>query len=463
MAADYDALVIGAGPAGSVAARRLARAGVRVLLLDRQSFPRFRIGESLLPRTREILRAEGLLDRLDGVPHARKLGVDIGFGDGRRPPLRIRFDQVFGRGDHEAFNVERAPFDAMLVDAAREAGAEVRLDCGVDAILELAEDRVRAQIAEGEITARLLLDCSGNATVVGRHLGTRRLHARLRNVAAFDHFTGVAPSAGVAAGEIDPWVSVVMAHEGWFWMIPLDRSRTSVGVVLEQPQWNRVPTRPDERLRWCIDQCPVVASRMQHATGPARSRITADFTYRCDPVAGPGYLLVGDAGFFIDPVWSTGVTLGLSSAIEASRAAERLLGGRGRADRVRAEYSRWFAGRARIFSRLIHDYYDHSFREVMLHGRGPLHVERALVTLLAGAVFPRMPWAAAWRWWLLRAMVAVHRRVGLVPRHRAHSLLLAAGLDARASGAAGAPGAPGTASAASATGAVSPESTEARA
>lgn len=429
-AVNADVIVLGAGPAGALAARRLARGGRRVIVLEKQRFPRFRIGESLLPRTREILRAEGLLDRLEFVPHARKLGIDIGFGDGRRPPLRIRFDQVLGNGDHETFNVERAPFDAMLAEAAVEAGADVRFDCAAREIVALAENDVRVATDAGELRARLLLDCSGNATVIGRHLGTRRMHARLRNVAAFDHFTNVMPSEGTPSGESDPWVSVVMTREGWFWMIPLDRRRTSVGVVLDEQSWRELPVTPELRLRWCIERCPVVAERMRHAIGPERNRTTADFTYRCDPTAGPGYFLIGDAGFFIDPVWSTGVTLGLSSAVEASRAAERLLAGRGRPARVRRDYTDWFAGRAKIFSRLIHDFYDHSFREVMLHGRGPLHVERGLITLLAGAVFPRMPFGAAWRWWLLRAMVGVHRRFGLVAQHRAHSLLLAGGVVA---------------------------------
>lgn len=400
-----------------------------MVVLEKQRFPRFRIGESLLPRTREILRNEGLLDRLERLPHARKLGIDIGFGDGRRPPLRIRFSQVLGGGDREAFNVERAPFDAMLADAAVEAGADVRFHCPAREILALADGDVRVATDAGEVRAKLLLDCSGNATVVGRHLGTRRLHARLRNVAGFDHFTGVAPSAGVAEGEVDPWVSVVMTREGWFWMIPLDGTRTSVGVVLDEASWRAIPVPPEERLRWCIEHCPVVAERMRNATGSGRNRITADFTYRCDPTAGPGYFLVGDAGFFIDPVWSTGVTLGLSSAVEASVAAERLLAGRASPERVRRAYMTWFSGRARIFSRLIHDYYDHAFREVMLHGRGPLAVERGLITLLAGSVFPRMPSGAAWRWWLMRGCVAFHRRFGLVARHRAHSLLVAGGID----------------------------------
>lgn len=423
-----DVLVIGAGPAGSLAARRLAREGWRVLVLDRQEFPRFRIGESLLPRTREILRAEGLLDRLSRVPHARKLGIDIGYGDGRRPLLRIGFDQVLGRGDREAFNVERAGFDVMLADAAREAGAEVRLGCAVREILELAHDRVRVASDAGEIEARLLLDCSGNATVVGRHLGTRHLHAKLRNVASFDHFSNVAPSEGVTPGEVDPWVSVIMAREGWFWMIPLDRKRTSVGVVLDEAVWRRIPVEPQHRLRWCIRQCPVVAARMRDARGPETNRTTADFTYRCDPTAGPGYLLVGDAGFFIDPVWSTGVSLGLSSALEAARAASISLRHPGRAAHAGRAYARWFAGRAKIFSTLIHDFYDGAFRDVMLRGHGPLAVERGFITLLAGAVFPRIPFSAAWRWWLLRAIVAAHRRFGFAERHRSHSLLVHAGI-----------------------------------
>jgi len=232
----------------------------------------------------------------------------------------------------------------------------------------------------------------------------------------------------VAPGETDPWVSVVMTREGWFWMIPLDRDRTSVGAVLDEASWRRIPVAPELRLRWCIDRCPRVADRMRQAQGPERNRVAADFSYRCDPSADPGYFLVGDAGFFIDPVWSTGVTLGLSSAVEASRAASAILAGRGAAERRRRDYRRWFDGRARLFTGLIERFYDHAFREVMLHGHGPLSVERGLITLLAGSVFPRTPFGAAWRWRLLQGFVGVHRRFGLVARHRPHSLFVSGGM-----------------------------------
>lgn len=424
-ASKVDVAIIGGGPAGSTAALQLARAGARVVVIDRERFPRFRIGESFLPRTRRLLRDLGLLDRLEALPHTRKPGIEIGFGDGRRPPLRIAFAEAFGDGEPEAFNIARAPFDAMLLDAARESGAEVREAVAVESIDRLEDGDVRLTTSGGVLRARCVLDCSGQATVIARHLGTRTLHHRLRNVAYFEHFHGVRRPDDEYAGAIH----VVMCREGWFWLIPLDGDRMSIGAVIEEAHARRIPVPADQRLRWAIEHCPAVAERCVTLTGPTRNRTIADFTYRCEPFAGPGYFLVGDAATFLDPVWSTGVGLGMMGAMEASAAVRALLESPQRAERIRGRYAAWVTRHTDVFFNLINAFYDHSFREVMLHGRGPLGVHRALVTLLAAEVYPQVAFPVRWRWALLRAMVAWHRRFGLVGRHRAHSMLRSAGID----------------------------------
>jgi flavin-dependent dehydrogenase len=420
----FDVVIIGGGPSGSTAAITLARAGVKVLVVDRETFPRFRIGESFLPRTRQLLREMDLLERLSALPHVRKPGIEIGFGDGREPLTRIHFADVFGEGDRAAFNIARAPFDHMLIQAAVESGAALRTNESVTAIERLEDGDVRIVTTSGPLRARWLLDCSGQATLIGRHLGTRRFHDSLRNVAYFDHFHGVARSADEFGGAI----TVVMCREGWFWLIPLDETRTSVGAVVTAAEARRIPVPADRRLRWAIEHCPVVRERMVDATGPERSRTIADFTYCCRPFAGPGYFLVGDAATFLDPVWSTGVGLGMMGARAASSSVLAMLKEGAAPAAVRRRYDAWVARHTGAFFRLIRLFYDHAFREVMITGRGPLDVHRALVTLLAGEVYPRIAPAVQWRFALLRGMIETHRRWSLVPKRRGHSLLQSAGV-----------------------------------
>ena len=218
-----DCLVVGAGPAGSAAALEMARAGLDVLVIDRGEFPRFRIGESFLPRTKRAFRRLGVLDRCLALPHARKVGVEITLGDWRHGPQRYFFRDVYGDGDKETFNMARVHLDAMMMQAARDAGAEVRTSCAINEITQLADGDVRVQTDAGPVRARWMIDASGQATAVGRMLGQRRYHSFLRNVAYFEHFENVIRPSGPAAN----CFGLTIADEGWFWMIPLDDRRTT--------------------------------------------------------------------------------------------------------------------------------------------------------------------------------------------------------------------------------------------
>ena len=138
----HDCIVIGAGPAGSAAAIEMARAGIDVLLLDRGEFPRFRIGESFLPRTKRIFRRLGVLEKCLALPHARKVGVEITMGDWRYGPQYFYFRDVFGDGDKETFNMARMHLDQMMMETARESGAEVKTSCGVRSVIRIEDNDV---------------------------------------------------------------------------------------------------------------------------------------------------------------------------------------------------------------------------------------------------------------------------------------------------------------------------------
>ena len=244
----------------------------------------------------------------------------------------------------------------------------------------------------------------------------------LHKAAYFNHFRGVERLPGREGGH----PLIVMVEEGWFWMIPLDEERTSVGLVIDAEVARRVQRQSgitsDGMLHWGIERCPAVARRMEGAVGPEGNIIAADFSYRCRPYAGPGYFLVGDAAAFMDPIFSTGVCVAMTGAEAAAKSVIELAAGKITASRAAKRHIKLLEGSTRTLFRIIRQYYDHSFRELFLNGTGPFEMHRAVIGVLAGNVFPP-PWKLRWRMGLFNLCVVVNRWVAVAPRRERFSLL----------------------------------------
>jgi flavin-dependent dehydrogenase len=416
----YDVIIIGAGPAGSTSAMLLARAGFKVIALEKRVFPRFHIGESILPQNFPLIQELGLEAELEKLPHLKKYGAEFAMGDDHKT-VRFNFDAGLIPGSR-TFNIERAFFDKMLMEQARGAGAEIRENTAVKSIEKLAANDVQVTLDNGQpLHARYLLDASGHGTVVGRHLGTRKPldDPRLHKVAYFQQFSGVERLPGKEDGS----PTIVMTAEGWFWIIGLNDKITSVGFVCHPDFIKQTNVPANRMLDWAIARCPVVRHRMRDARGEQTNQVLADFSYTCKPFAGDGYFLVGDAGCFLDPIFSTGVTLAMKGAAEAAKHVAALLRGQTSPGAARDEYISFITGSTGIFWGLIRNYYTHSFRELFMNGTGPLNVHGAVISILAGHVFPRPPFSLRWRLWLFYLCMHVNRRFPLVPRRKPFSLL----------------------------------------
>jgi flavin-dependent dehydrogenase len=412
--------VVGGGPAGATAARQLALRGRRVALFEKDRFPRFHVGESFLPRTMMLLRKHGLGERVLALPQVEKRGAQFVIGDGSARNDYWFKTALVHETEDDTFNVERSLFDRELLEAAREAGVEVHEGAPIEGIERLADGDVALRAGGAPYTGRVLIDASGLFTHLGRHFELRRVHPKLKNVAYYGHFRNVERRPGIEGG----FATIVMCEEGWFWLIPLNDEVTSIGLVMEERHARNSGIPPKERLQWGIRSCPVVAERCRHAQHPEHTYITADYSHSCRPYAGPGFFLVGDAATFIDPIFSTGVTLGMMTGERAAVLIDGMLDGNLTARRARRLYGRYIRGSTRPYFRIVESYYDHSFREVFLQGQGPFELHRAVIAVLAGHTFPRPVFAVRWRLALFHLLVALQRcGVPLVPRQSRFSLL----------------------------------------
>lgn len=382
---DYDVAVIGGGPAGSSAATMLGRAGHRVVLFERDRFPRFHIGESLLACANDAFDALGVAEKVRAAGFPEKWGATFGTGDGRFEQYAA-FAAPHGIAQPQTYQVERAKFDQILLTHAAESGVDVCegyrvLDASFD--VDGATVEVNEPAGHGKIVrVKTVIDASGRWGLLARKFSLRVNEPRLANIGIFAHYSHVPRQPELRAGDIRIYARDDL---GWFWIIPIDEELTSIGVVLRREVYDAWPRMtPEEALERAIGETPAVAALMRDAKREWPVRVEKDFSYGSKKYAGDRWLLAGDAGSFLDPVFSTGVAIALESGVEAGRAVDAALRAGDCGCARFTGYGKRQRARYKAFRRFVVGFYSRAFRDVFFQPDPPRALFNAVVRLLAG-------------------------------------------------------------------------------
>ncbi len=392
---ECDVLVIGAGPGGSSAATWLVRKGWKVFLLEKEHHPRFHIGESLLPMSLLVFERLGVLDKVKALGE-KKLAADFQAEDDSRYQS-FEFAKALGDGPGYSYHVCRSEFDEMMFHNAVENGVDGRQGHEVRAVEHRGprEALVDVRPDDGEpyrIKARYVVDASGRDAFLSRKRKLIRPSKVHKSAAVFGRFRGVELREAPDEGNI----SIYMFPHGWMWMIPQPHGEMSVGAVC-QPSWMRQRKGMDRKafLMQTLESHGPLWSRMKNAELiDDKIYVAGNYTYSSTTIGGPGWLLIGDAFGFLDPVFSSGVHLALTGGERGAELVDTALRHPEREAAMQRELENTLRKGMRRLAWVIYRFNTSAMRHLFRDPRNLLNIESAMISLLAGDVFdnPRMKW-----------------------------------------------------------------------
>jgi FADH2-dependent halogenase len=379
----FDVTIIGGGPGGSTLASLLAQQGRSVCIIERDNFPRFRIGESLLPFSMDIFRATGVLQKIHDHGYLVKNGARFVIDESLEEEC-FWFRNGLDHDHPYAFEVQRAPFDLLLLDHAREMGVTV-LQPVQAGELRVEPDWAVVTTPQGEIRSRVVGDVSGRWTFLSNKQHQRRIHPSHRKVTAFGHFRNVVRC------EQDPGNIIIVrfgeTRMGWFWLIPFADGTTSVGVVADAGYFRETGLSPAAFFDRSITESRAMAPRMTQAELCGSIRTESDFSYTSERHAGDRWIKVGDAGAFIDPIFSSGVFLSTKAAEMAAQSIARAFETGDFSGSAFADYETRVRQGTKVFWSFIDAFYNRDFLKQMVTSRRRPLLQRSITSLLAGDIY----------------------------------------------------------------------------
>ena len=383
MQTDVDVLIIGAGPAGAMAAALLQREGFKLLVVEKQRFPRFVIGESLLPHCMDLLKEAGLLESIEKQNFIQKNGAVFKRGG---DACNFDFSAQFTAGWKYTYQVTRAEFDKALADAVVARAVEILYERSVTGVnFAPSGAQVRFQEpggAERTVTARFVLDCSGFGRVLPRLMQLERPSKFPARESLFAHVTGDHRPEGREEGKI--WICMHPAG-AWLWIIPFSNGRTSIGAVGSAEFFAAFSGAPEAMLREIMLSDPNAGPRladMQFVFGPQR---ISGYSCAVEQIHGPQFALVGNATEFLDPIFSSGVMLALASANQAAKVLTRHL--RGEAVNWQTEYSDYVMHGINTFGSYVSAWYNETLPDILFSAGANPGIMRQVCSVLAGYVW----------------------------------------------------------------------------
>jgi flavin-dependent dehydrogenase len=399
---ECDVLVVGGGPAGSTISTLLAEKGWRVTLLEKEHHPRFHIGESLLPHNLPIFKRLGVLEQVDAIG-IKKPGADFNSNLEVSGHHQFHFSFALDKSHPYAYEVRRSEFDNLLLRNSAAKGTQVLEGARVTRVdfpkggnpVAYAVDE---QGQECSWACRFFVDASGRDTLLSKQFNLKQKSAHHASAAIFGHFLDVDRREGEYAGNI----SVYWFQHGWFWMIPLKDGSMSVGAVCRPEYLKQRKNSPAEYLLQTVALGhPEMRHRMRSATLiNNQARATGNYSYQSTRMRGDRYIMVGDAYAFVDPIFSSGVMLGMNSGVQGAEAVDAWLRNDPGAESRFQHFERMVDRGVSTFSWFILRFNSPGMRRLMLQPGNPFRIQEAVTSLLAGDVFRNI--GGRWRFWLFK-------------------------------------------------------------